>query len=811
TATNGNTIYFYDPIASNPATVNRRLKIEINDDPSQTGVILFDTYQSNVYFESPGIGAKISYGTILLQNGAIFGANDNIGDFTVGENATLAIAGDGEIKGGSAIFSDGATIGTIAASPNNNNVILPNAKLSGVLNVDIKNDNQNFTLNADLEDENASINASLVKEGSGTLILTGTNNTYSGDTIINNGTLKGNIAVDTDLSIASGASYDGDGQLRAINELSGAGNVQNTTGITAKSGTFDGNIDSTNTGDLTKDSTGTLTLTGNNTYTGNTVINNGTLKGNIAVDTDLSIASGAIYDGNGSERKINGLSGAGDVQNTDGFIVESGTFTGNMDNSNTGGLTKVSSGTLTFAGNNTYTGTTSIENGTFVLAGSLASTEFFLHDGTTFDAASGTPPTVNKLTVSGNATYNGNLNAVNSTLIFSDIKPSAVNAANPLLSVNGNADITNSDVLLQFTTNTLFNDKDEVLLLNATSGLDSIGVKALPPVGVGLGLYSFELFTDANNLIAQVSRQVNPATKALSEARLGNIAFLTQGQDLLTSEGLDSLLQENKLENNTFGAMGGSSLRYNTGSHIDVKGFHFLGGISKNKNIGNSTLKAGVFFEGGNGSYKTYNDFVGYSSVHGKGENKYFGVGLILRTDYESGLYWDASVRLGRTDYEFKTSNLGGQHADYKSSNVYYGAHFGLGYQYKTEANVIDWYGKVFYNRQQKDSVHVLNQKVEFGAMSSLRTKVGVRFTHKIENSFGLYSGIAYQNEFRGTTNGSVVGFGDIDAPSMRGSVGIGEIGFRYEGVRFDTKIGIQGYIGKIEGISGSLKLGYKF
>ncbi|MDR3258115.1 MAG: autotransporter outer membrane beta-barrel domain-containing protein, partial [Fusobacteriaceae bacterium] len=304
---------------------------------------------------------------------------------------------------------------------------------------------------------------------------------------------------------------------------------------------------------------------------------------------------------------------------------------------------------------------------------------------------------------------------------------------------------------------------------------------------------------------------INPSTKSLSEARLGNVGFLTQGQDLLVSEGIDSLLQENKLEHNTFVAMGGSSLRYNTGSHVDVKGFHFLGGISKNKNIGNANLKAGVFFEGGNGSYKTYNDFIGYSSVHGKGENKYFGLGLILRADYTSGLYWDASLRIGRTEYDFKTSDLGGQHADYDSSSLYYGAHLGLGYQYKTESDIIDWYGKIFYNRQQKDSVHVLNQKVEFDSINSLRTRLGVRYTHKIKDNFGIYTGIAYQNEFKGIANGTIAGLGDIDSPNMKGSTGIGEIGFHYEGAKFDINIGIQGYIGKIEGISGSLKIVYKF
>jgi autotransporter-associated beta strand protein len=466
---------------------------------------------------------------------------------------------------------------------------------------------------------------------------------------------------------------------------------------------------------------------------------------------------------------------------------------------------------LIFTGNSTYIGVTSIEEGIFALTGSLASTEFLLHDGTTFDTSLGTSPAITKLNVSGNATYIGDLDAKNAELIFSDIKSSAVNDKKPLLSVNGNADITGSEVFLKFAGSISFNDKDEIILLNANSALDSSGIKPLSPVDIGLGVYSFDLFTDAYNLIAKVSREINPASKTLSEARVGSIAFLTQGQNLLATEGINSLIQQNRIENNTFGAIGGSSLRYNTGSHVDVKGFSFLGGISKNKNIGDLDLKIGAFFEGGTGSYKTYNDFIGYSSVHGKGESKYYGLGLILRADYASGLYWDASLRLGRSEYDYKTSNLGGQSADYNSSGLYYGAHLGLGYQYKMESDTIDWYGKIFYNRQQKDSVHVLNQKVEFGSLSSLRTRLGVRYTHNLKNNFGLYTGIAYEYEHKGAANGSVLGFGDIDSPSLKGSVGIGEVGFRYDGEKIETNIGLQGYIGKMEGISGSLKIGYKF
>ncbi|WP_313697188.1 autotransporter-associated beta strand repeat-containing protein [Achromobacter sp.] len=99
----------------------------------------------------------------------------------------------------------------------------------------------------------------LVKDGAGTVTLTGPN-AYTGGTVINAGTLAGNAT-----------SLQGN-----ITVVDGSAIVFNQNGA---NGTYGGNINTTgnNTGTLTKDGDASLTLTGNNNVGGGTTVNSGTL------------------------------------------------------------------------------------------------------------------------------------------------------------------------------------------------------------------------------------------------------------------------------------------------------------------------------------------------------------------------------------------------------------------------------------------------------------------------------------------------------------------------------------------------------
>jgi predicted outer membrane repeat protein len=130
-ATEGSTIYFYDPISTSIG-YGGKISIEINSDENATGTILFDGtcgYRSDVVFED---GATVRRGTFALHNGAKFGDKyDNAGDFVLLEHGTLRVAYEQEVReylvhsDGSFDWDDPKSIATFTPTydPNNKQMV----------------------------------------------------------------------------------------------------------------------------------------------------------------------------------------------------------------------------------------------------------------------------------------------------------------------------------------------------------------------------------------------------------------------------------------------------------------------------------------------------------------------------------------------------------------------------------------------------------------------------------------------------------------------------------------------------------------
>jgi len=233
---------------------------------------------------------------------------------------------------------------------------------------------------------------SLIKEGSETLTLSGTN-TYTLATIINGGRLEiadlGNFAPSSDMTITHGDLFlaKNIGREVTIAALNGEGEgvkLNNNT-LVVKSGSFAGVISGQN-GTLKKMGMGILILSGANTHSGRTVIDEGILKlerfGSLGREgeVDLVIRNGELVIDRASASRtvsIDQLKGddpRGKLEmHHNRFFVKRGSFAGVISGQG-GSLIKKGGDTLTLSGENTYTLETIIEGGRLEVAdvGNLA-------------------------------------------------------------------------------------------------------------------------------------------------------------------------------------------------------------------------------------------------------------------------------------------------------------------------------------------------------------------------------------------------------------------------------------------------------
>jgi fibronectin-binding autotransporter adhesin len=243
-----------------------------------------------------------------------------------------------------------------------------------------------------------------VMNGSGTLLLDTTNNTYAGGTLVSSGTLQ-----------------IGDG---TISSGPGSGPVTNNAAMVAMPGPAGETLSNSisGTGTLTETGSGNLILTASNTYTGQTTISSGTLHarnanalgastaplvntsgGDLYVDQNVNLLNPLTLGGNNVSLQKGGggasaLGGTISLASSTSLSVDSGATlnltnasglngssaaasltlagagTGNISGplSLSSGSLTVSGGTWTVAPNNNYTGLTTINGGGLFITGPLS-------------------------------------------------------------------------------------------------------------------------------------------------------------------------------------------------------------------------------------------------------------------------------------------------------------------------------------------------------------------------------------------------------------------------------------------------------
>ena len=311
------------------------------------------------------------------------------------------------------------------------------------------------------------------------------------------------------------------------------------------------------------------------------------------------------------------------------------------------------------------------------------------------------------------------------------------------------------------------------------------------------------------------SHYADADAKSPVETQSAALTMLNLGHDLLTTAGYENaaLAVDGEEEGsvNPFITMSANNQKLDTGSHVDLKAWNMNLGFAKKINNNSGKLIIAPVIEYGRGSYDSYLD----NGTHGDGDAHFWGAGLMAKQLNDDGLYYEGSLRAGRMSTDYQSAVAGG--IKYDSDATYYAAHLGMGKVVQlNDKDTIDYYGKLFYTRQQGDKITVgTGATYDFDATTSLRTRLGARYTHQLSEKNALYAGLAWQHEFDGESNAIVattLGSASAPAPSMKGDTGIMELGWRVNNSdKFELGLGVNGSVGKQKGVGFNLSLNFSF
>lgn len=550
-------------------------------------------------------------------------------------------------------------------------------------------------------------------------------------------------------------------------------------------------------------------------YSGSTFF--GKAKGKEALNNTVKISSGTIksdgiYGGYSFNDKANG-----NRVEISGGEIRAKLIVGGYSGINSNGKEAINN-TVSISGNSSLVGA-SIYGGY-----SLSAADGDLFSGNTFDLYS-SRTSINNLKIK----HLANFQYLNFEI------PGSVKNNDTLLTIDGTSDVDlrRSTVKYSFVNSQGLNLNvgDRINLIHAPNAnvLRPSGRDNYKQVEVMAGvskIYKFELKDDATqprHLYIQAVGSAtqpsspntpapyveNPKTKSFLESNLAAAAFIDQGGDLIASGGIKSMMQASGDGTGSFVSLGSSDIRYETGSHVDVRGINALAGVSNNRD----DFIYGAFVEAGFGQYDSYNSFGSAGVAKGNGDSKYYGAGVMLYGELADKFYAEASARIGKNKTDYSSGDFNGV-AKFDISRTYYGAHVGLGRLFDaTDRSKIDLYAKAFYLRLGGKSVQVRGDALAFDAVNSLRAKAGARYVYDVSDSAEIYVGGAFEREFGGDAKGFNYALNkNIQSPSLKGNSGIFEAGAS-AAVTDHLTLGadVQGYVGLKRGISGGIKAEYKF
>lgn len=325
--------------------------------------------------------------------------------------------------------------------------------------------------------------------------------------------------------------------------------------------------------------------------------------------------------------------------------------------------------------------------------------------------------------------------------------------------------------------------------------IDFEGTKNVPLKGALLSYDGkIEVSDDQKQLNLTIGnvKGVTPEAKAVTETKKTAAFVVNNMVDFLQGR---VAFDEEKKHITPFVEIGGSKMRYGTGSHVDVHGWN--GALGMARKVDN--LACCVALEHGFGNYDAYPG----QGLHGKGDIKATGGVIYGELKQDNGVYIDASLRAGRVKSDYHSSST-----SYNESSAYYGFSLGGGKEIAVnDKAVLDLYGRYYYmHTNSSDAVAETGEAIAFDAVNSQRIRIGGRYSIDINEAGTAYAGLAWQYEFGSDAKAAIYG---LEAPtsSFKGHSGIVEAGYKLNaGENLILDFNLNGVFGKQRGIGGALE-----
>ena len=314
------------------------------------------------------------------------------------------------------------------------------------------------------------------------------------------------------------------------------------------------------------------------------------------------------------------------------------------------------------------------------------------------------------------------------------------------------------------------------------------------------------------------SDKVNDQTNALMQSSIASAATMYAADELL----IDSTMKSRQGVRQTGPFAAARVGKYDLDVTGDADTTVISGLLGYAFNVQDSEV--GIFMEMGHGTYDTRTATTApVGETKGDGKHNYVGFGVY--GNYATPIDWlhvTGYVKGGWLRNEF-SAPIAGVSVDFDRTSNYWGAHLGMYGEFQAAGKIKNrTFLNYFYDGRESESYtasgssDVAGADFHFNSLNSHRAQLGSVFEYAYTSALRPYAALTYEYAFKADAKGRASDqFGDLglNSTDLEGSTGIVSLGWTYqnEAKRFEFDLGVNGYMGKRQGVSAQAQAAWKF